>query len=285
MSSAERDEHFRLCGEFLRDNDRDRWLACLYAPAAARPYLFALYAFNAEIARIRELVSQPLLGEMRIQWWVDALEAENPGARADLMAHPTADALLATIERFALPKRALLDYLEARRFDLYDDPAPDQAFLDCYCDESCSTLFACAARILVDGPIDATTARAAEAAGKAFALTGLLRSLSWRAARRQCFVPRDLLARHGLTPEDVFARQDTPALRAAVAEWRDAARARMDVARHELSSLKAPAREAFRLLALAKHDLDALQRSASGPFEPFAPASWRRQFALWRFKP
>lgn len=280
MSSAQCDEHFRLCGEFLRENDRDRWLACLYAPDAARPFLFALYAFNAEIARIPELVSQPLLGEMRIQWWVDALEAENASERADLAAHPTADALLATIEKFALPKRALLDYLEARRFDLYDDPAPDQAFLDCYCDETCSTLFALAARIL--GRDDPT--RVAEAAGKAFALTGLLRSLPWRAARRQCFVPRDLLARHGLGPENLFAREETAPLQAALDEWRGFARARLDLARQELSSLDSPAREAFRLLALARFDLDALERRKTSPFEPLSAAPWRRQFALWRFR-
>lgn len=279
MSQEQRNEHFRLCGEFLRVVDRDRWLACLYASDQKRPFLFALYAFNAEISRIRELVSQPLLGEMRIQWWVDALSDPEAFERPDLASHPTADALLTTLREFDLPKQALLDYLEARRFDLYDDPAPDQSFLDCYCDETCSILFAFAARIL--GDVEATSA--AEAAGKAFAQTGMIRALSWQAARRRCFVPEDLLSRRGLRPDDIFARKESDSVSAAISEWRSVARARLDQARYEISLLKPPAREAFRLLALTKFDLCELERKKNQVFAPATSALWRRQWALWRF--
>ncbi len=275
-------EHYRLCGESLRESDRDRWLACLFAPDAARPHLFALYAFNAEVARIRDQVSQPILGEMRLQWWIDALNAADAGATAgQFRSHPTADALLATIDRFGLPEKALLDYLEARRFDLYDDPAPDQAFLELYCDETCGALFGLASQILGAGGAE----EAARHAGRAYALAGLLRALPWQVARGQCFLPGDLLARRGLTAADLFAREKSAGLMVALAELRALARDNLVKAKQAVLSLPKPGREAFRLLALPGLYLRQMERRDYDPFTtPVDAAPWRRQWALWRNK-
>ena len=60
---------FDHCAALVRDFDRDRYLAALYAPAHLRPALYALYAFNLEIARVRELAREPMPGEIRLQWW------------------------------------------------------------------------------------------------------------------------------------------------------------------------------------------------------------------------
>ncbi|WP_296714010.1 phytoene/squalene synthase family protein [Rhodoblastus sp.] len=285
-------EHYALCGVALRESDRDRWLACLFAPEAARPHLFALYAFNAEIARIRSLVSQPILGEMRLQWWIDALDSlEGAEPRGDLRAHPVADALLATVERRDLPRQVLLDALEARRFDLYEDPAPDMAFLDCYCDETCSALFGLASRIIGGTPggddgAEAVETLAARHAGRAFALVGLLRALPWHVAQRQCYLPGDLLARHGLTASNFFAREKNPAIAAALAELRTLARDHIGEAKHSLLSLPKAGREAFRLLALPELYLREMERRDYDPYLTLVDVPlWRRQWALWRNKP
>jgi 15-cis-phytoene synthase len=281
-------EHYALCGAALRESDRDRWLACLFAPEAARPHLFALYAFNAEIARIRSLVTQPMLGEMRLQWWIDALDSlEGAEPRGDLRAHPVADALLATVESRGLPCQVLLDALEARRFDLYEDPAPDTAFLDRYCDETCSALFALAARIIggSGGGDDAGNAEALAArhAGRAFALVGLLRALPWHVAQRQCYLPGDLLDRHGLTAGDFFAREKNPAITAALAELRALARDNIGKAKHSLLSLPKSGREAFRLLTLPELYLREMERRDYDPYLTLVDAPlWHRQWALWR---
>ncbi len=273
-----RADHYLLCGEALREADRDRWLAAMFAPDAARPHLFALYAFNAEVARIRDHVSQPLLGDMRLQWWIDALSGERDG---EASANPTAAALLATIEHFDLPREKLLDLLEARRFDFYDDPAPDQAFLEQYCEDTGSVLFALASRILGGDGAPHVSAPA----GRAYALTGLLRALPWHVARRQCFLPVDLLARHGLTPVDLFARAKSGAVEAALKELRALARDNLAEAKRNVASLPEPQREAFRLLALPELYLREMERRADDPFAaPAEVALWRRQWALWRKK-
>ena len=182
-------DHYAHCEALLREGDRDRWLASMFAPDLARRHLHALYAFSLEVSRVRELVSEPLPGEMRLQWWIDTLEGE---ARGDVRSHPVADALIDTIVVCRLPRKVLIDLIEARRFDVYDDPMPSLNDLEGYCGETCSVLFALAAQILAGGE-SVDCAEAAGHAGCAYAITGLLRALPWHLFRNQCYLPVDLL--------------------------------------------------------------------------------------------
>ena len=114
-------EAYAHCVALLREHDYDRYISTLYAPEAHRPALAALYAFSHEIARVRAVVSEPLPGEVRMQWWRDLLEKEGVG---EAQAHPVATALLDTIARYKLPIAPLTGLIEARIFDLYDAPMP-----------------------------------------------------------------------------------------------------------------------------------------------------------------
>src|SRR5436305_9654489 len=137
--------HYEYCGALVHQHDRDRWLASLFAPADKRPHLNALYAFNIEVARIGAVVSDPMPGEIRMQWWTDALE---DAARGDVRAHPVAHAFLDTTDKCGLPRADFAALIEARRFDLYDEPMPDVPALIAYCDATASCLFRAAAQIL-----------------------------------------------------------------------------------------------------------------------------------------
>jgi 15-cis-phytoene synthase len=108
----------------VRAADRDRYLSILYAPEEKRGGLAALYAFNAEIARVRDLIHEPLPGEIRLQWWRDALTKEE-----EAQGHPVVAALGQAIRRHSLPIAAFENYLNARIFDLYDDPMPSRTDL------------------------------------------------------------------------------------------------------------------------------------------------------------
>ena len=101
---------YRHCEQIVRAADKDRFLATLFAPADRRDALFALYAFNCEIAGVRERAREPMPGEIRLQWWRDVLGGERAGEAA---ANPVAAALLETIARFDLPAAALLELIEA----------------------------------------------------------------------------------------------------------------------------------------------------------------------------
>src|SRR5262244_4056218 len=106
---------FAHCEGLVRAADKDRFLTTLFAPAARRDALFALYAFNLEIARVREVAREPLAGEIRLQWWSDVLGG---AGRGEVAANPVAVALLATMERHRLPRSRFDALIEARRFDL-----------------------------------------------------------------------------------------------------------------------------------------------------------------------
>ncbi|MCK1974914.1 squalene/phytoene synthase family protein, partial [Bacillus safensis] len=101
--------------------------------------------FNTEIARIRELVHEPLPGEVRLQWWRDLINGE---ARGSAEAHPVAAALIGTIDKYELPRAAFDNYCEARIFDLYDDPMPSRNDLEGYCGETASAIIQLAGFIL-----------------------------------------------------------------------------------------------------------------------------------------
>lgn len=196
----------------LRTRDPDRYLSVLYAPADKRQALFALYAFNAEIASVRDRVSEPLPGEIRLQWWRDVLAAGTPDAAG---GHPLATALVETVRTHNLPLRAFENMLDARIFDLYDDPMPSRSDLEGYCGETASALIQLAAMIL-DPANAASISTAAGHAGCAQAIVGLIRSIPLHRARGQCYVPRDMLEAAGTTPEAFIELKDKPAAQRAL---------------------------------------------------------------------
>ena len=274
---------YAACEAALRgggEADRDAWLASLFVPQPARAHVQALYAFSREIARVPEIVSQPTLGEIRMQWWVEALE----GARAaEASSNPIAAALLDTVSRFDLPAPALVALVDARRFDLYADPMPSLNDLEGYCGETQASLMRLAS-IVVAGGRDPGGADAAGHAGAALGIARILADLPVHAARGQCFIPADVLARHGALPQAVAAGLTSPALAAALAEMRGrctSSRTRRPRGGGAAWS-RAPARRSCRV-ALVEPLLRTMERRGFDPFRDRAsPPQWRRQWALWR---
>ncbi len=272
------DDPFVHCDALLAEGDPDRRLACMFVPAHARPAVTAIYAFNLETARVRDLVSEPLPGEIRLQWWRDALQGQGHG---DVRANPVAAALLDAISRYRLPLKPFLDLIDARNGDLYDDPPPTLNDLEGYCGETSSALIRLASLVLADGG-DAGPADAAGYAGVAYALAGLLRSFPHHASRGRVFLPRDVMARHAVGIEDVLSGRRSPGLDAALGELAGLARARLEQARGLRGSLPRGVRPAFAPVALVEPWLAGLARRT----DPFAaapePAAWTKPLRLWR---
>jgi phytoene synthase len=270
---------FALCADEVRAHDRDRFLADLFAPEAKRRYFFALHAFNVEISRVREVVSEPMPGEIRLQWWRDVLSGE---ARGEVAGHPVAAALLETIGLHNLPRAAFDNLIAARIFDLYNDPMPSLTDLEGYAGETASALIQLAALILADGQ-DPGTAEAAGHAGVAQALAGLLRALPYHARRHQLYLPADLMERHGVRAEDVFAGRTTPELIRLLADLRATARRHLEAGRAALAGVDRAVLPAFLPVALVEPVLTLMDRPDYDPFRtPVDPPQWKRQWWLWR---
>jgi phytoene synthase len=267
---------FAYCAELVRTADRDRFLSALFAPAESRAALHALYAFNVEVTRVREVAREPLPGEIRLQWWSEVVNGERAEEAA---ANPVASALLAVIERHRLAVPALTALLDARRFDLYDDAMARLIDLEAYARKTFSALFAFAAQILTGAEAEATGA-VATSAGIAYAIAGLIRAFPVHAARRQLYVPLELIERQGVEPQDIFAGRSSKNLRAALAELQAIARRHLLAAHQQIATLPDAALPAFLPVALVRPSLDRLARR-----DPFAPAElspWRRQWLIWR---
>jgi phytoene synthase len=276
---ADIQDNFAHCEALVREADPDRYWASLFAPADKRPHLHALYAFNFEIARVRESVREAMLGEIRLQWWRDALQGET---RGDVRANPVAAALDDTIVKFRLPRQSLVDLIDARIFDLYDDPMPSLNDLEGYCGETSSSLIQLASIILSDGA-DPGTADSAGHAGVAYAITGLLRAFPLHARQGQIYIPGDILARHGIVREDIVTGRGGPGLRGALADLRAVVRRHLEQVRTLRSTIPEAARLAFQPLALVEPYLKAMERPDCDPLHtPVDIPQWRRIWALWR---
>jgi len=269
---------FAHCEALVRAADRDRFLATLFAPRERRGALFALYAFNVEIARVREVVRDPVAGEIRLQWWSDVLAGDG---RGEIEAHPVASALRASVARYGLPPERLQTTISARRFDLYDEPMATLADLEAYADGASSSLIALAAQILNgDGASDIDAL--SHHAGLAHAIAGLLKAFPFHAARGQLFVPLELLERHGADREDVRIGRATPQLRSALADLRDSARRHLRQAQDMARTVSPDVMSALLPVALAGATLARMERGDYDPFVPVEIAPWRRQWLIWR---
>jgi len=268
---------FAYCENLVRGGDKDRWLASLFAPVERRAHLHALYAFNLEVARVRELAREPMAGEIRLQWWREVIAGTRPGEAA---ANPVAAALVETVTRHDLPVQILLDLIEARAFDLYNDPMPSLDAFAGYGRRTASGLIELAAHVLEP---DHAVGEFADPAGIAYATTGLLRAFALHSSRGQVYLPADVLARHGADVSDILAGRVTDALRAALAALRGFAREHLDMFQARRRALPPATAPALLPVALVPAYLKRMERRDYDPFKtPIEVPQWRRQWILWR---
>jgi 15-cis-phytoene synthase len=264
--------------QLVRRTDPDRYLSVLYAPEDKRGALLALYAFSQEVAAIRDRIREPLAGEIRLQWWRDVISAGPGGGEGS----PVADALTKAIAAHDLPVQPLLDLLDARVFDLYDDPMPSRNDLEGYCGETSSALIQLACLVL-DSARAPDVAGLAGHAGCAYAIAGLARTMPLQLARGQCFVPSEILASAGLNAREfVEEKHRAGALRAL--------QALAALGREHLSAFAAGAgamspslRPAFLPVALVPAYLDKVEAGGAAALErPIDVSPVRRHWIMLR---
>ena len=262
-----------FCAELVRSRDFVRYASALFVPASQRRALLALYAFNVEVSRVHEQVSQPLPGEMRLQWWTDMLAGVDHGG---VEGNPVAAELLLVIRTWRLPVERLSRLIEEHQFDLYNDPMPTMAALEGYINDTSSALFSLAA--LIAGQTSEEIEHLARHAGLAQGITQVMASLPLDASRRQLFVPQQVLQSHGCGIEEVFAGKETQKLRAAFDQLLGEAKGHLKTAFDLLEMVPPEVRPMFLPLAQVRRDLVRMSRADS---DPFALRSTSRFWILW----
>ena len=270
-------DNLSFCADLVRSHDFPRYAATLFAPAAERRALLALYAFNVEISRVRDQVSQPLPGEIRLQWWTDMLEGAGHG---EVEGNPVAAELLQVIRDFRLPVEPLSRLIEEHQFDLYNDPMPSMAALEGYVTDTSSALLSLGARIAA--PPSEAIDHLARHAGLAQGMAQVIAALPLDAARRQLFLPLQLLQQHGSGIEEVFSGKPTRGARAAIDQLGGEARKHLATAFDLLAHVPPQVRPVFLPLALVRRDLQRVSRVDADPFVPQAKSRFATLWTLWR---
>lgn len=268
----------------LRRNDRQRYQTALFAPPERRDALFALYAFNFEIARIREAAREPLLSRVRLQWWRETVDEIYAGAKP--RRHDVVEALAAAIRNHGLSRGSFDALLDARETDLSDDPPPTLAALEAYADGSSASLVRLALEAL--GARDEGTTAAGRTVGIAYSLAGLLAAVPFHARMKRVFLPAELIERHNLDIErTLFELKTTPALAEIVKDVAACARARLAEGRAMRSAVSRQALPALLPAVIVAHRLKLLDRLRQNVFDarwssPDGLQSWRLFWAALR---
>lgn len=247
--------------EQVRRYDRDRFVTALFAPSERREALFALYAFNVEIARVRELVREPMLGQVRLQWWRDALAGIRDGAPPP---HPLAPPLMAAMRAHGLSPATFERLIDARETDMAEAPPPTLAALEDYAEGTAATLTWLALEVL--DARDAVAFEVGRRVGLAWALTGLLRATAFLAASGRTYLPEELLVAHGVATCDVLGGKSSPGLVAATGVIAERARTHLAAARLLRRDVPRRALPALLPAVLADRYLAALARRGGDVF-------------------
>ena len=276
-----RDEAYAACLTTLRSTDFDRYLACLLVPDDKRGPLAALYAFSAELARIRDLIREPLPGEVRLQYWRDLVEGQPHG---DVQANPLAAGIIHATVDYKLPRTALAAMTEARIFDLYDDPMPDRASFEGYAGETSSALLQLGTLILESDNASAT-ADAAGHAGIAQLVAGCLLLMPLHRSRHQVYLPGDILSSVGLDATDFLDASEGDRVAAALSAFIGYGRDHLRIAREKAKGVTPAARQAFLTVALVEPVFRRAEKAGLGVLQrSIQPSQLRRQWRLWRAK-
>ena len=264
------------CAQQVRQFDHDRYLCALFLPDARREAVFALIAFNGELARVREVVSEPLLGQMRLQWWRDSIGRLYEGAPA---AHPVLEALAPVIAD-AGPSRRLFERLvDARERELADESPPSLAALDAHADDTGGAVAALTMEVL--GVRAAVPQLAARRIGAAWALLGIVRVLAGAGRAQQIYLPADIMDESGLDAASIDQRRPSPALAAVVEQICAHAGAHLAAARAMRPAVPRAARPGLLLASLVDAAGADLRHARYDPFRLRPIVSGRIRRLLW----
>jgi len=262
------------CADYVRRNDKDRFLCSLFAAPEKREGLFTLYAFNQEVSKTREMVSETMLGHIRLQWWRDTLAEIEQGK---IRKHEVVEPLSVLIQSGQIEPRDLEILIAAREFDLADKAPANQAELDHYIDQTSGHLAVMAAELL--GVTDNDARHAARLAGNAYGLVGILRAMVFHGRAKRLYLPQDRMEKHGVGQGDIFEFRKTDVVKSLTREIADLAQDRLAEARKFRKKLPSNALAAALPIVLAD---GYLRKLAKAGFDPFSaefglarPASFR----------
>lgn len=252
------DKSLSYTADLVKRYDRDRFLTALFAPVGVRERLLTLYAFNVEIARIRETITEPMIGQMRLQWWRDVFTSISAGDGPP-KGHPVAEPLAALIETQSLPLEPFLAVLDAREQDLSEDPPAKLSDLVAYCRGSSAGIATLGLQTL--GVSDDQSLQTADNVATGWVLTGISRAARFLALAGRVMLPLESMQKQGLVLQDLQNPESAGASSSVISEVCDAARNHLAAARQNKNAVDLKGLPVFLLATLADSYLSGLERA------------------------
>ncbi len=251
----------QYCLDEVRRHDHDRYLTALFLPPDRRKAALSLYAFSLEIARTREIVSEPLLGQIRLQWWRETIEGLYAGSPRE---HPVVEALQNSIQVHKLQRDHLEALIDAREADLEDAPPRDLAALEAYACETSGGLSALVMHCLDGG--NHTAIDTARLVGTAWAIIGLARAVGFHAQTQRLYIPEDLLSEYEVERRRLFDLKPSPGLNQAIETMVSRADELLREARAQSGGIPKSARRGLMLAGLADRHIAVIRKVGHDPF-------------------
>lgn len=270
MSSVHREGrsergHLSAAAQELRHYDHDRYLLSLFAPPGLRDELQGLFAFNHEVAKTSEVVSEAIIGQIRLQWWRESLEGLFGAAPRE---HYVIQALRDAVQEGRLSRERLERLVDAREADLTGEAPADLAAFEAYAEATGAELLQAALELMeLSAQTHEGLHRAARHIGIAYASVGLLRAVPFHAAQKRIHLPEDHLSAAGVNRRDLFELRPQEALSGVA--MRLAQRAEEHLS--EAAKLIPDARTAKPVLLHGSLARLYLKRLIAADYDPFDP--------------
>jgi phytoene synthase len=247
------------CRRICERHDRERYLVSLFATPEAQPALFTLLAANHEIAKTAEVVSEPVIGAIRLQWWRESLDGIESGTPR---THEVVLPLARLVAERGVSLQPLRELVDARELDLEPDPPADLEAFMAYAEATGGALHQLMAEVV------GADAEIGRAGGRIWAALGLIRAMPQLLQAGRWAVPDVLLEEYSISHQKIKDNRGDPALGSALAPLLD--RCRSEIAelagRRALRHAKA---RPFRLLTARAADvLRQFEAHGNDPFSP-----------------
>jgi len=250
------------CAKQVKTYDYDRFLTSLFAPVSARDDLFALYAFNHEIAKIREVVSEPMLGEIRLQWWRESIKGIYKNEPRN---HEAVLPLSGAIHQHNLSKKLFLNIIDARASDIYDENPKTLVDFEQYLGATSGNLMRIAAAIT--GGRDQELSDLAYDMGLVWGLVGSIRSIGYHISLNKLSLPQDLMDLHGVNKRDIFSCTHNDNIKSLIKALCDAAQGHLNQIATGKKIITKQTKTIFLLSSLSRSYLNMIKKSGYNPFK------------------
>ncbi len=254
------------CVDLVRRRDRDRYWCALLTAEPFQSDLFALYALNAEITEIGISVTEPLIGRMRLRWWLESLSQIYEG---NPPINPVASALSRLITKREVPRDMLERLIEGRERDLDKRPLETLEAFKSYAYDTSSSLIELSLAIMgINNDISRYTAHHL---GLAWALLGTIRSIPYNIQRNCVLLPVELCKKHGFRSQSLLDKgyqgQCPDGMQGVVFELMSNIQTNLDLARSGWGEMKGQFISPLLIATLADGYLAELRDKNGDPFQ------------------